>query len=123
MDIEFATIGITVSKPAKKAAEWFKDKLDFEIGGEIDGHWVVVGPKGTTGPPEGPWCGIHLCEADELDPGNTAILFLTEDILSTYKELKTKGVEFTKELTEEVWGTFAMFTDPWGNIYWLMPKD
>lgn len=123
VDIELATVAITVPKPAKKAAEWYRDNLDFDIGGEIEGHWVVVGPKGTTGVPEGPWYGIHLCEADELDPGNTAILFLTEDIQSTYEELKTKGVKFTKELTEEVWGTYAIFTDPWGNEYWLMPRE
>ena len=123
MDLELVTVGVTVPRPAKKAAEWYRDKLDFEIGGEVDGHWVVVGPKGTTDAPEGPWYGIHLCEADELDPGNTAILFLTPDIQATYVELKARGVEFTKELTKEVWGTYAMFSDPWGNIFWLMPRD
>ena len=123
VDIELATVAVTVTRPAKKAAEWYRDKLDFEIRGEADGHWIVVAPKGQTGTKEGPWWGIHLCEADELDPGNTAILFLTPDIETAYQELKTKGVEFTKEITKEVWGTYAMFTDPWGNEYWLMPKD
>ena len=123
IDIKLATVAVTVSRPAKKAAEWFRDKLGFEINGEIDGHWVVVGPKDKTGTTKGPWSGIHLCETDELDPGNTGILLLTPDIETTYQELKTNGVKFTKELTKEVWGTYAIFADPYGNEYWLMPIE
>jgi len=122
VDIALATVAVTVSKPAIKAAEWFRDMLNFEIGGEVDGHWVVVAPKGQTGSIQGPWTGIHLCEADELEPGNTGILFLTSDIEATYNELKAKGVKFTKNITKEVWGTYALFSDPFGNEYWLMPK-
>ena len=123
MMLDLATVAVVVSRPAKKAAEWYRDKLGFEIGGEVEGHWVVVAPKGKTGAPKGPWRGIHLCEADELEPGNTGILFLTDNIEATYKELKAKGVKFTQELTKESWGTNAMFSDPDGNEFWLMPKD
>jgi len=123
MMLDLATVAVVVSKPAKKAAEWYRDKLGFEIGGETEGHWVVVAPKGKAGAPKGPWHGIHLCEGDELEPGNTGILFLTDNIEATYKELKAKGVKFTQGLTKEPWGTYAMFSDPDGNEFWLMPKD
>ena len=121
--LDLATVAVVVSRPAKKAAEWYRDKLGFEIGGEVEGHWVVVAPKGKTGAPKGPWHGIHLCEGDELEPGNTGILFLTDNIEAAYRELKAKGVKFTHELTKESWGTYAMFSDPDGNEFWLMPKD
>jgi len=122
INIELMTVAVTVPRPSKKAAEWYRDMLDFEIGGEVDGHWVVVAPKGKTGTTKGPWTGIHLCEVDELKPGNTGILFLTPDIEATYNELKSKGVRFTQELTKEQWGTYAIFSDPYDNEYWLMPK-
>lgn len=118
--LELATVAVVVSRPAMKAAEWYRDKLGLEIGGEIDGHWVVVAPKGKTGTTKGPWYGIHLCEGDELEPGNTGILFLADDIEVTYKELRAKGVRFTRELTRADWGTFAIFADPDGNEFWLM---
>jgi predicted enzyme related to lactoylglutathione lyase len=121
MDLELTTVGIVVPR-GDEPAKWYEEKLGFEIGGEVGGHWVVVGPKGTTGRKEGPWYGIHLCPADKFEPCNTGILFLSEDIETTYKELKARGVQFTKELTKESWGTFAMFSDPYGNEFWLMPK-
>jgi predicted enzyme related to lactoylglutathione lyase len=36
--------------------------------------------------------------------------------------LKARGVQFAHELTKEPWGTYAMFADPYGNEFWLMPK-
>jgi len=123
MMLELTTVAVSVSRPAKKAAEWYRDKLGLEIGGEAEGYWVVVAPKGKTGAPKGPWHGIHLCEEEKPETGNTGILFLTEDIEATCKELKAKGVRFTQELIKEAWGAYAMFADPDGNGFWLMPSD
>ncbi|MEM2905163.1 MAG: VOC family protein [Candidatus Bathyarchaeia archaeon] len=116
MMLELATVAVVVSPPPQKAAEWYRDKLGFEVRGEAEGHWVVVAPKGSK-------TGIHLCESDTLEPGNTGILFLTSDIEAAVKELKARGVKFTQELTKESWGTYAMFADPYGNEYWLMPTE
>jgi uncharacterized glyoxalase superfamily protein PhnB len=44
---------------------------------------------------------------------------------ATYQELKRKGVEFTRELGKAEWNEnmkYAMFKDPDGNEFWLMPK-
>ena len=115
MQLEFASVAIVVSN-GKKSAEWYRDKLGFEVRGEPEGHWVLVAPKGSK-------TAIHLCQEDKLDPGNTGILFTTQNIEATCKELKTKGVKFTQELTKESWGTYAMFADPDGNEFWLMPGE
>ena len=101
----------------KKAKEWYRDKLGFEVQSDEE-HWVVVAPKDSS-------MGIHLCPDEPLEPGNTGILFLAPDIESTCSELKRNGVEFTRELGKSEWDEnmkYAMFKDPDGNIFWLMPR-
>lgn len=69
--------------------------------------------------------GIHLCKGETLEPGNTGILFYTDNVEATYQELKGKGVEFTRELGKAEWDEnvkYAMFRDPDGNEFWLMPN-
>lgn len=113
---EIATVAVVVSN-AKKAKEWFRDKLGFEV--KEDGeHWIVVAPPGSK-------TGIHLCQMGELEPGNQGILFYADDIDATCEELKEKGVEFTRPLGKAEWDEnmrYAMFKDLDGNEYWLMPK-
>ena len=98
---------------ASKSADWYKEKLSFEIRAN-EGHWVTVAPKG-------PGPVLHLCETTPLEKGNTGIGFQVDDLDKTYKELSSKGVEFTVKPTKEEWGTYAMFKDPDGNEFWLMP--
>jgi len=121
MELDLATVAVVVPR-GKEPAKWYEEKLGFEVSSETEGHWVVVAPKGGMGGRKGPWRGIHLCQSDQLEPGNTGILFLTGDIKATVRELKAKGVRFTREITKEPWGTYAMFADPYGNEFWLMPK-
>jgi len=105
------SIAVTVSD-AKKAAEWYREKLGFELR-DSEGHWMTVAPKG--------WgTVIHLCQTEELEPGNTGIGLYTKELDATYRELKSKGVEFTQELKREPWGAYAIFKDPDGNEYWLL---
>ena len=42
-----------------------------------------------------------------------------DDCRATYKELKAKGIEFTKEPTEEFYGIEAVFKDGCGNWFSL----
>ena len=46
-------------------------------------------------------------------------VFECVDIYATYQELKDKGVEFTKEPTQEFYGIEAMFKDDSGNWFSL----
>ena len=45
----------------------------------------------------------------------TGLFFATDDVQATYEELKSRGVEFQQEPTEQPYGTDAGFRDPSGN--------
>ena len=112
---EIHSVAVVVSD-RKRATQWYVEKLGFVVLEDAADHWTVVAPPG--------WrTGLHLCEAETLEPGNTGILLYPDDFDATVKELKKKGVEFTQEPKEEPWGTYAMFKDPDGNVFWLMPKE
>ena len=100
----------------RKAAEWYKQRLGFSVTEEAAEHWTVVSPPGCR-------TGLHLCEGETLEPGNTGILLSPDDFDSTVRELKKNGVEFTQEPKKESWGTYAMFKDPDGNVFWLIPRQ
>lgn len=94
----------------KRAAEWYGQKLGFKVLSS-EGHWITVAPAGAT-------TVIHLCEGD-LEPGNTGIGLIVDDVRETFKELSAKGVKFTKEPADEGFGLYAMFADLDGNEFWL----
>jgi len=51
-----------------------------------------------------------------------SISFWCEDVFATAKNLKAKGVSFTKEPKNEPWGSVAVFQDPDGNQFALSSK-
>ncbi len=111
---EIASVSVLV-RDVKKSAEWYREKLGFEV--SIQGHWVEAKPKasGTV---------LHLCEkckewGTDSPGGNTGIFMGSDDKTKTYEELKAKGVEFSVELTKESWGTYAIFKDLDGNEFWI----
>ena len=105
-------VAVVVSDP-KKSADWYKEKLGLEVR-ENEGHWVTVAPKGSDPV-------LHLCQTTPLETGNTGIAFRVDDIDKAYKDMVAKGVEFTVKPTKAEWGTYAMFKDPDGNEFWLLP--
>jgi len=109
------TVAVVVSDAAK-AAEWYREKLGFEVKGDPKEHWVTAGIKGSE--PR-----LHLCEHKPLEKGNTGISFLCDDVEKAYKELSRKGVKFTKRPTKEAWGTYAMLADQDGNEFWLIQEE
>ncbi|MFQ5837437.1 MAG: VOC family protein [Thermoplasmata archaeon] len=111
---EIVSVAVLV-RDAKKAAEWYHDKLGFEI--SVQGHWVTAKPPGSL-------LMLHLCERckeweDDEPGGNTGIALRSDDQERTYHELKSKGVEFAKELTTEWFGTYAILKDLDGNEFWI----
>ncbi len=110
------SVAVVVSDE-KKAKEWYRDKLGLEVRDDME-HWITVGPRGSQ-------TVIHLCRGETLEPGNTGILFYADNVEAACRELKGKGVEFTRELGKSEWNEnvkYAMFKDPDGNEFWLMPK-
>jgi predicted enzyme related to lactoylglutathione lyase len=45
------------------------------------------------------------------------LFFSTDDCQASYEELKSRGVEFTQEPTEQPYGTDAGSRDPSGNQF------
>ena len=45
----------------------------------------------------------------------TGLFFTTDDLQGTYGELRSRGVEFSQEPTEQPYGVDAGFRDPSGN--------
>ena len=77
------SVAVVVSD-RKKAAQWYKEKLGFEIKEDSGKHWTVVGPAN--------WpSGLHLCEGD-LEPGNTGILLQRRSKRSSSNSTTLSGI-------------------------------
>lgn len=116
MFTEIASVAVLV-RDAKKAAEWYRQTLGLEV--TIQGHWVAAKfPRSEV--------AIHLCGEnkdweDDRPGGQTGIFIKSDDKEKTYKELKSKGVEFDVDLTDAPWGggKYAIFKDLDGNKFWM----
>jgi catechol 2,3-dioxygenase-like lactoylglutathione lyase family enzyme len=51
------------------------------------------------------------------------LFFSTDDVHRSYEELKSRGVEFTQEPTEQPYGVDAGFRDPSGNQFRMMAQS
>jgi predicted enzyme related to lactoylglutathione lyase len=108
-----SSVAVVVSN-GKKAMRWYNEKLGFRIV-DREGHWITVMPKGSK-------TLLHLCEASKskLERGNTGISFAVDDLDKTYEQMSRKGIKFTQKPVDKGWGKFAMFSDPDGNVFWLV---
>lgn len=114
----------------EKAYEFYVNKLGFRVNTDFrmeDGtRWLTVNPPGQSD------LEIVLAEPREpmvekdMIPHITALLkknvmgagvWEADDCRKTYEELKAKGVQFTKEPTEEFYGVEALFLDGCGNWF------
>jgi predicted enzyme related to lactoylglutathione lyase len=118
--LALADFAVTVTN-AKASAEWWEDKAGFTthtVGGP-GGHAVMVAPPGER-------FLLHLCEGIErVEPGNTGIAFMTDEIERQVRSMESAGVVFIEPLKMESWGGSAKFSDPDGNVFWLLgaPKQ
>jgi len=112
--IALADVAVVVSS-ANASAKWWTENLGFEsynLGGT--GHAILVAPPGER-------FVLHLCEGyAPLEPGDTGIAFVTDDLDALATKMTRGGVSFPVPPRKEKWGTMAKFADPDGNIFWLM---
>ena len=105
-------------KDQDAALKFYTEKLGFEvmIDQEIapdQQRWIELKIPGTQ-----TVIVLFTPEGHEERIGTFSnIMFSSDNIQKTYKDLKAKGVIFTQELTEEPWGTFAIFADPDENRF------
>ncbi|MCI4363520.1 MAG: hypothetical protein L3K13_04360 [Thermoplasmata archaeon] len=112
--IALADVAVVVSS-AKRSASWWKQTHGFPsytVGGT--GHAVHVAPPGDR-------FVLHLCEGfAPLEPGDTGIAFVTDEIDALVARMVHRAVEFPLPLRKEDWGAMAKFADPDGNVFWLI---
>jgi len=112
--IALADCSIAVSD-AKAAAVWWNEKLGFAV------HWVGQGDHALMVAPPGDRFVLHLCEGFEpVQPGNSGVAFVTDDLEGMVRRMEGAGVRFSEPLQKEAWGGMAKFEDPDGNVYWLL---
>lgn len=117
--IALADVAVVVSN-AKVTAKWWTKTLGFQtytVGGS--GHATLVAPPGDR-------YVLHLCEGfAPLEPGDTGIAFVTDDIDALSERMRKSAVRFPVPPTREKWGAMAKFADPDGNVFWLLevPKS
>jgi len=111
--IALADVAVVVSN-AKTSSEWWQKNLGFatySVG--KGGHALMVAPPGDR-------FVLHLCEGfAPLEPGDTGIAFVTDEIDPLVARMLKGSVKFPQPLTKESWGSMAKFADPDGNIFWL----
>lgn len=112
--LALADVAVVVSD-AKASAKWWVRNLGFStltIGGA--GHAILVAPPGER-------FVLHLCEGFvPLEPGNSGIAFVTDEIDLLVGRMAKAGVKFPEPLEKEEWGKMAKFADPDGNVFWLL---
>ncbi len=109
-------VGVFV-KDQEKALDFYTNKLGFEVlvnedwgGGK---RWIEVAPKGAE-----TRLSLFTPEGMEEQIGSfSRVVFMCDDVRATYEEMKSRGVTFTQELSEESWSAWAQFVDPDGNTF------
>ncbi|SFT45780.1 VOC family protein [Mesorhizobium sp. YR577] len=123
-----ATVALVV-RDYDEAIAWYVEKLGFSLHQDIDlgdgKRWVVVGLGG-----EG--ARVLLAQAkDEHElsrvgdqTGGRVFLFLeTDDFDRDHQEMRERGVTFREGPRREGYGTVAVFSDLYGNLWDLIePK-
>ena len=119
-----------------EALAFYTEKLGLELRDDVtvpemgNFRWLTVGVPGqpdvaitlmaVPGPP--------VFDAETRDQINalmakgaaSGLFFATDDIKATYEELKSRGVEFQQEPTEQPYGIDAGMRDPSGNQMRMM---
>ena len=61
----------------------------------------------------------EMIAAYNAQDADAYVTFMTDDVESTAKEMKARGVEFVDEPTEQPYGIDCSFRDPSGNNFRL----
>lgn len=115
-----------------EAIAFYVDKLGFELSEDTElpeeaKRWVVIGP------PEASESRLLLARAvgeDQLSrvgnqTGGRVFMFLqTDDFWRDFHAFQSRGVIFVRGPREEAYGTVAVFSDLYGNLWDLIqPRE
>ncbi len=112
-----------------KAIQFYTEKLNFSVIEDTvlneTKRWVIVAPPGATE------CSLLLAKAATEEQssrignqtGGRVFLFLyTDDLARDYQNLLDKGITIVREPVIESWGTVAVFSDLYGNLWDLIER-
>jgi predicted enzyme related to lactoylglutathione lyase len=118
-----------------EALAFYTEKLGMEVRRDVtlpemgNFRWLTVGPAGQSDVsivlmaiPGAPVMDPETAEQVRslMSKGFAGTIFLTtDDIHSSYEELKSRGVEFVDEPEEQPYGIDSSFRDPSGNDFRL----
>jgi len=114
-----------------EAIKFYTEQLNFTLLEDTvlseTKRWVVVGSKGEKG------CRLLLAKAANEEQmncvgnqtGGRVFLFLyTDDFYRDYQNLVDEGIEIIRTHSSESYGTVAVFSDLYGNLWDLIgPSD
>ena len=122
-----------------EALAFYTEKLGLELRDDVtvpelgNFRWLTVGVPGqpdiaitlmaVPGPPvfdESTREQIHALMAKGASGG---LFFATDDCRASYEQLKSRGVEFQQEPTEQPYGIDAGFRDPSGNSMRMVQQN
>jgi hypothetical protein len=96
------------SDKTQELRAFIRDKLRFPYTDVHDGWLIFDLPSGDL--------GVHPVEPGRSAPNGTHdISFFCDDIQATVRELKSRGVEFTKDVEDHGYGLVTYFRMP-GNL-------
>jgi catechol 2,3-dioxygenase-like lactoylglutathione lyase family enzyme len=113
-----------------EALAFYTEKLGMELREDVtvpemgNFRWLTVGVSGQDvaitlmaipGPPVFDAETRNMIQALMAKGAASGLFFSTDDVQASYEELKSRGVEFQQEPTEQPYGTDAGFRDPSGN--------
>lgn len=90
------------SPAAEELRAFIRDKLGLR-GTDIGGGFIIF---------DSPTAEIAC---DRADVATQSISFSSDDLDATMTELRSRGVEFTTEVTDEIWGRWTRFRVPGGD--------
>ena len=116
-----------------EALAFYTDKLGMEVREDVtvpemgNFRWLSVGVPGqddvsitlmaVPGPPVFDEDTQKQIQALLAKGASGGLFFATDDVRKSYEELKSRGVEFGQEPTEQPYGIDAGFRDPSGNNF------
>jgi predicted enzyme related to lactoylglutathione lyase len=95
------------SSHAAELRAFLRDKLGLP-GTDVGDGWLIFDA------PEAD-LGVHPTEGSEVRSGASDISFYCDDIQQTVRELRERGVEFTREIEDHGYGFVTFFKVP-GNF-------
>lgn len=94
------------SSHAVELRNFLRDKLGLK-GTDVGEGWLIFdAPKADL--------GVHPTDGKEVASGTADISFFCDDIVETVRELKSRGVEFTKDVEDHGYGLVTYFKVPGG---------